>query len=546
MEETKMLTTQEVNDVLRVWDAVEFARNYNNAYFNSYITPDAINEQMQNINMNPVEATVDEIVKALNTPKSSEEILRGYANSLENQNMYYKRLLRYLGDLPAFNMTFDCVNITKPSEYNSNAFKKDLAIVDDFSNRFNAKEQFSMALRQMLRQGVFYSVFRDEGSNYVLQELPARFCKITGKFDYGLLFDFDFNWFISNYGVDINMYPKVMKKMYREVFDNISKKYNPAKRVDYRNTSFVYWHQCSPNDGFWAWKVSPEITTLIPYFAPLFPDIALQPVIRNLQNDKYFIEASKLIVGLLGFHDNKQSGTVSNQIKMTPDMIGRFLGVARKGIKKQIGLTALPVDDVKVVEFDVKERNMLTEYLENITDQSIASSAVLSNTEKLSVHQSKLASAIDNNFVKSMYPAFANFVEYYINKRTTKYKFKIAFHDFNTPDDMAQRKDLLETYISKGATNWELMARLNDKNVFEYKRQIMMENSMFGDIPSQFVQLNNFYTQTGGSTNNTKSSSSVISKTTTTTTGGRPKVENSENENTVAAQERGSNELTTE
>ena len=526
-ENTTKLTEQEVNNVLNAWDFLEFSRTYRDTYFNVYNTPDTINRQMQNINMNPIDATVKEIEKALDNPKNSEQILRNYAMSLENNNMYYKRLIRYYSDLPAFNMTFDCINIENSNNYNSKEFKDDLKVVEDFSYKFNYKEQFAMVLRQLLRQGVFYSVLRDEGSKYVLQELPANFSKITGKFDYGLLFDFDFNWFIANYGVDINMYPKVFKKMYREVFNNISKRYNPAKNIDYRNTSFAYWHQCSPKDGFWAWKISPEITTLIPYFAPLFPDISLQPVVRGLQEDKYFIEASKLLVGIIGFNKDNKSGNVANQINMTPDMLGKFLGVARQGLNKQIGLVALPVDDIKAVQFDTSSTNSLTDYITNITKQSTASSDVLLSDSKLSVHQSKLASAVDNNFIRDTYIMFANFVEYHINNRTKKYKFKIKFNDFNTPDDFSQRKDLLDVYNSKGATNWELMARLNDKNVFEYKRQVEMENMMFKDITSSFVPLINLYTQTDN-------------------VGGRPTEENPENENTVASQERESNELTDE
>lgn len=523
---SEKLTEQEVNQVLNAWDFLEFSRSYKDSYFNSYNTPDAINKQMQNINMNPVNASIQEIESALKNPKNSEQILRDYATSLENQNMYYKRLIRYLSDLPAYNLSFDCINIDNPIEYNSQEFKNDLKVLENFCDKFNFREEFSIALRQMLRQGVFFSVLRDDGDRYVLQELPSNFCKITGKFNYGLLFDFDFNWFISNYGVDINMYPKVFKKMYREVFENISKKYNPAKNIDYRNTSFAYWHQCSPKDGFWAWKISPEITTLIPYFAPLFSDIVLQPIIRGLQEDKYFIEASKLLVGIIGFNKDNKSGNVANQINMTPDMLGKFLGVARQGLNKQIGLVALPVDDIKPVEFTASNSNSFSDYMTNISKQSTSSSDVLLTNNKLSVHQSKLASAVDNNFIRSTYSMFENFVEYFVNLNTNKYKFKIKFNDFNTPDDFAQRKELLETYASKGATNWELMARINDKNIFEYKRQIEMENALFNDVNNLFIPLTNIYTQTNDNLN-----------------GGRPTDDNSENENTIASKERASNEL---
>ena len=522
ISDKEKLSEEEVNQTLKAWNFLEFSRNYSNTFYNSYNTPDTINQQMQNISMNPVNTSIEDIKKALNNPKTSEEILRNYATQLENENMYYKRLIRYIADLPAFNMTFDCININSLEEYNSIEYKLDLKEFEDFQYKFNAKEQLTMVLIQLLREGVYYTNLREEGDKYVLQQLPPNYCKITGHFNHGLLFDFDFSWFMSNMGVDIDMYPKVFKRMYSAVFKKISEEYNPASSINNRNSTFAYWHQCSPNDNFWAWKISPEVTTLIPYFAPLFPDIAMQPIVRGLQEDKYFIEATKMLVGIIGFNKDTKSGVVANQTKMSPEFLGQFLGIARQGLKKQIGLTALPMDSVETVEFNTKDRNMLTEHVKNITDQSVASSASLLDDNKLNVHQSKLASAIDVNFVKSMYPMFESFMEFFINRRTKKYKFKITFNDFNTPDDFSKRKELSEVFNSKGATNWELMARLNDKNLFQYKKQIMNENILFADMPELFLQLQNIYTQSNNDTLAQK---------------GRPKAEDTENDSTLETQD---------
>lgn len=522
MAKTETLTKEEVNNILNVWDALEFSRSIYDGYLGGYYTPDAVNQAMQNINMNPVQSTVSAIEEALMKPKESEQILRDYAVALENQNMYYKRLIRYYSDLPAFNMSFYCYNIKDESEYKSEEFKNDLKVLEDFCDRFNAKEEFKVVLRQLLRQGVFYCVLRDEGKKYVLQELPADFSKITGKFDYGLLFDFNFTWFISNYGVDINMYPRVFKKMYREVFKNIGQKYNPAKDINHRYGTFAYWHQTSPNDGFWAWKVNPEITTLLPYFAPLLPDVALEPVIRGLQTDKYFIEASKVIAGIIGFNKNNKSGNVANQMNITPKALGKFLGVARKGISKQIGLMALPVDDIKAIDFETREKNSLDEYTKNLANLSTSSSATLLDNNKLNVHQSKLASTIDNNFVKGMYPMFANFIEFFVNKKTSRYKFKIVFNDVNTLDDYEQRRMTAEFLAGKGIPNWELFARLNDMNLFEFKRHVDLENCMLDGINDKFIQLQNLYTQPKV---------------------GRPKVESTDNQSTMDSKARASEDL---
>ena len=520
------LSEQEVNQVLNAWDFLEFATSYRNNYYNqTYFTPDIVNQQMQNINMNPAEVTISGIENALKNPKDSEKILRDYATSLEIQNMYYKRLIRYNADMPCWNFTFDVVNAESDKDFKSKEFKEDLKVLENFCDRFNFKEEFSMALRQMLRQGVYYCILRDDGEKYVLQELPPDFCIITGRHDYGLLFDFDMHWFIANYGVDINMYPKIFKKMYRDVFNKISKDYNPSSPVDKRNTTFVYWHQCSPENGFWAWKITPEVATIIPYYSALFPEMAMQPIVRGLQEDKYFIEASKLLVGIIGMNKDNKSGNANNQINVTPDILGKFLGVARQGLAKQIGLTALPMDDIKAVEFDTKERNMLTEYIKNITDQSIASSASLLDDNKLNMHQSKLASAIDENFITSIYPMFANFVEYFVNQRTKKFKFKITFCDVNTPDNRSLRENRFKSMAQMGIVDFQDVARIYDINPFELSRRLSISKSMgFENKLTSLISLNN------------QSALGQKSR-------GRPAKPDSDNDNTQNSIARGSNEL---
>ena len=534
------LTEQEVNNVLNAFDFLSFSSGYRDTYYGynpnatGYFTPDLINQQMQNINMNPVETTVDNIINALKNPKTNEEIIREYSMALELQNMYYKRLLHYLSDMPCFNITFDCVNIEKDSEYTS---KNDLKVIDDFLNRFDAKEEFKTVLRQILRQGVYYCVFRDDGIKYTLQELPANFCKITGRHAYGVLFDFDMQYFISQAGVDINMFPNVFKRMLRSVYRQNEKDYDPAQKVDKRHSSFIYWRQCNPADGFWAFKTNPELATLLPYFAPLFPEVALVPVVRKLQEDKYFIAASKMLVGILGFNKDTKSGQTANQINITPEVLGKFLGVARQGLSRQIGLTALPVDKVEKVEFDTDQQNLETAQTETIAKQSVSESSVLFHQDKLSVHESKLAAAVDANIVKTMYPMFANFIEYFINRRTKHYKFKFEFHDVDIPDDKEARKAMVKDNASIGIVDFQDVARMCDMNIFQLKRRLHLSKSMGFDkeISDLLIPNLNFGQQKLGG--NTGSSSINNGKV------GRPSKPNSDNENTIASYERSSNEI---
>ena len=517
-----MLSEQEVNQVLNAFDFLEFARSYRGQFYN----PDIVNWQMKNINMNPVEATISEMENALRNPKDSESILRNYAASMENQNMYYKRLIRYFSDMACFNLNYDCINIEKLSDFKSKQYKEDLKILDDFISKFDCKENFSAVLSQELRQGVFYGVLRFDDDKYVIQELPPDFCKITGRHSHGLLFDFNMNYFIGNYGVDINMFPRVFKKMYNDVWRKISSPYNPHSPVDTRSSTFMYWHQCAPSDGFWCWKISPEIATIIPYFAPMFPDMGFQPTVRKLQNDKYFIAASKLLVGILGFNKETKSGQVANQLNITPDLLGKFLAVARKGLNEQIGLVALPVDNIETVDFDVDENNIVTDYIQALSQQGIASADVLMSNNKLNSHQSKLASAVDGNIIRSLYNSFADFIDFFVNSRTKKYKFHVSFHDINVPDDRAERENRFKTNAAMGIVDVQYAARVFDLNPFEFERRLAMSKS--SEFEKNLISLMSLNNQSANMQNV-----------------GRPKKSSAEtdNDNTEASWARGSNEL---
>ena len=534
MAENETLTPEQVNQTLNAFNFLEFSNSYRESYYNngSYFSPDVINQQMQNVNMNPVEATVNGLEKALANPKESEDILRNYATFVENNNMYYKRLARYFPDMAAFHPSFDCMNIEKDSDFNSKQFKADLKVVDEFFSKFNCKEEFQKVFRQLIRQGVFYGVLRKGDTKYTIQELPPQFCKITGRHSHGLLFDFNMQWFIGNYGVDIAMYPKVFRKMYRDVFDANTAEYNPAKKIPSRNSSYMYWHQTSPMDGFWAWKISPELATIVPYFSPMFPNFSYGPVIRGLQNDKYFIAASKLLVGIIGFNKDTKSGQVANQVNITPDMLGKFMGVARKGLNKQIGLVALPMDSIETVDFDESSDNIEVDYTKNMSQQSVASSQMLYTTEKLNSHQSKLASAVDMAFINSCYCMFADFVEYYINLQTKKFKFKIRFDDVYTPDDQARVSQLFKDYAQIGVVDVQLAARALDMNPFELTRHMQLSKTL--GIDKKLMSLVNLNTQTSGG--NASGTGKV----------GRPSKSSdptADNDNTEASWSRESNDL---
>lgn len=227
---------------------------------------------------------------------------------------------------------------------------------------------------------------------------------------------------------------------------------------------------------------------------------------------------------------------------MTPEMIGKFLGVARKGLNSQIGLAVLPTDDVKAVDFSVSNTNSDVDYASSVVKQSVASSEALFGTEKLNSHQSKLASQIDNNTIEALYPMFANFMEFFINRMTEKYKFKVRFHDENVPDQKAERKALFNDFSKIGFVDMQLAARCNDMNVFEYTRHLQISKNCF-DVKGMIIPLNQYLTPPVQTRTGTSTTTKLPENPLTKGSVGRPPKPESDSESTEASWARGSNEL---
>lgn len=213
-------------------------------------------------------------------------------------------------------------------------------------------------------------------------------------------------------------------------------------------------------------------------------------------------------------------------MNITPDLLGKFLAVARKGLNEQIGLVALPVDNIETVDFDVDDNNIVTDYIQALSQQGIASADVLMSNNKLNSHQSKLASAIDGNIIRTLYKSFADFIDFFVNSRTKKYKFHVSFHDINVPDDRAERENRFKTNAAMGIVDVQYAARVFDLNPFEFERRLAMSKS--SEFEKNLISLMSLNNQSANMQNV-----------------GRPKKSSAEtdNDNTEASWARGSNEL---
>lgn len=481
MARTKKVAQNEPEQVLtqqNVWDIIEFAQAMNSLYPSVY-TPQLVNSRLKDVSLLTTGGvTEDRVEKALANPKDSEEELLSISENLEYSSMSYKRILQYMANLPSWDLTYYCENVTDIKDYKSPSYKKATNIIKDFLNRFDYRKEFSTVVKQLFRQEAYFCVLRDEGKIYTLQELSPDYCLITGRWDYGILFTFNYMFFQRG-GIDIEMFPPIFAKTYIDLFKDPQNVYKPSINIDNRSKStWAYWGDCSPDDNFWAFKLSPEIATRIPYFSGLFPDFAMQSLIRGLQKSSYMAAAAKLVFGEVPFNDDSKAALKDN-IKINPALLGQFMQLVKTAINNEaVKVASAPLKDMKSMEFSTNTEIYSSWLHTTLGAAGINSNLLFSGDTKPNQVETMLSANVDEIVSQGIYPYFNNFLEYHINKRLEEakpkidYRFKFRFEGSNFYTDRKRRLDTQISLMDKGIVNVQSLAAALGKNVFELQAQM--------------------------------------------------------------------------
>ena len=466
-------------------------------------TPYTQNEIMKRLNIATNKTpNGNEIEKALSNPIENEGNIVNYGQSYYFSSLMYKRNQEYLANLPAFDLEISCKN-AKAEDYKTSKYKNDYEEIKKFINAFNYREQFKNIAWNIVMNETYYAMFRELGDKSVIQEFPSQYAMITGKWEYGLLYDIDMNWFLQG-EVDINCYPDWIKKRYLEMFDGKqTKPYIPSNKINKRTGSFALWTQTDPADGCWVFKFNQNHNLQIPFFSGMLPEMAAIPVMRNLQVNQSMAAARKLLVSSIPYLNEKKAASVANQLAIDADTLGKFIGLATQGLEAAIKVLALPTEDIKGIEFKNTDNDTYETFM-SITSSLLSGGKVIFSTrENQNAIESQFSIDIDRMLVKSIYPQFENFLEYYANKHTKKYKWSFRFVGTNDKFDREARQDEAFKYADKGVVLPNKIASSLGLNKIELERELEEMNA--SDFIEKLRPMINIYTQgnvTQGSTPN--------------------------------------------
>ena len=464
MSEKNQLTNEELDSVLQFSNGLYRSFGGYNFFMG---TPFTQNQNLLRINNNPSKPTYDKLAQALDTVPYDYGKLASYSQFMEIWDALYAKTLRYFEGLLAFDLSYSCKNIKNPSEYKSQEYKDDVRRVNKFLDNFDYKAEFKKIVKEMMRKDISYVWFRDsqeisnpidlddftvkKSEKFGLQIMPDRYCLLTGYFNSGqLLYDFNMNYFL-NATVDIDLFAPALKKKFREVFDDSKENtYNPAAQLDGRTGEFATWVQCSPNDGAWAFKFDTSNFRQVPPLITLLKGSLDAEETQALQKDKNLISAYLVLAGEIATMSTEKSGNKANQFKIDPKTMGNFMALVNKGLQNNIKPVALPLTDIKGWQFSDSNVNMVDNQKKVSAGDGARASTLIYTSDKMSQFELENAVYTDYCFMQPLYYQFNQFLNFYVNKKTVKYKFEFNLNGLDRQWDREKRQNALRGLADKG------------------------------------------------------------------------------------------------
>lgn len=420
-------------------------------------TPFLTNQYLQGLNNDAKIPSSISVRKALQDYKSNAENLQSYMEYARFFDMIFSRTVQsYINSL-SFDLQVICTNAFTQSDYESSAYEEDRKIVNDFLNKFNYKKEFRDVVQQILLHEVYYVWFRKnkwgnkDKIKYALQTLPQDRCILTGYWEKGLLFDFDMSYFIMA-GTDINGYDPAFKKYYNRVFGENSglNNYRPTNPLDKRIGVYNMWTQTSPMDGAWAFKFDTSNFNTTPFLAPYLKNAITNDEIQQMQYNKDMAEAFAILAGEIATFDTAKSGTTADQMVFNPKTLGQFMAKAKAGLSSTVKLAALPVENLKWYQFQDSNKDMYEDQLKSSAAVGTGASRIIYSTDRMSNAEVEAALNEVYQTMKPLYYQFGNFMDFFVNQQTKKYKFKFLFDGSSYRWEREARFDKLSKLSDKG------------------------------------------------------------------------------------------------
>ena len=169
-----------------------------------------------------------------------------------------------------------------------------------------------------------------------------------------------------------------------------------------------------------------------------------------MQKDKDMVSAYMVITGEM---ETRKDENDKDPFKIDDKRMGTFLKLGRKALaNEKIKTVPFPLQEIKSYQFQDYNPSMYKNQLKTSASQGMNASDIVYSSEKLGEFAEKCALELDfHEIADKLYPQFENFLNFYVNKKTKKYKFKFKI------------KGSTLTFMRKDAIDYQL--KLADKGI---------------------------------------------------------------------------------
>jgi hypothetical protein len=205
-----------------------------------------------------------------------------------------------------------------------------------------------------------------------------------------------------------------------------------------------------------------------------------------------------------------------------------MLSLVKRGLNSNINAVAMPTASPKLYQFSDSNADMVKNTVDNTVGQAVSASRIIYSSDKMSETEAKNAIITDFNMVAHLYPQFEHFLNFFVNKKTRKYKFAFKFSGCTYP---FTREDMINRYtalMDKGVIFApRTYAKVLDMTPMEFDR-LLEEGKHSEWVDNLTSMMQSIYTQSGKDSNATGGMGSSNG-------GGRPNATDSQKADSTAS-----------
>lgn len=373
--------------------------------------------------------TRESISNALQSPSTSEKILRDSSIFLYQINTRYRNLINYYAQIPCWAYVVSPVNYN-PDKAKKESFRKQYVKICNILESMAIPKTMREIVVTALREGVYYGcIWGGSGDSFILQKLDPDKCVIVSISDGGV-FQFKYDMSSIKEGDVSTYFPPKFTDMYEE----------------YLRTGERY--QLVPPEIAVCFKADP---TIVEYSIPVFAGV--MPTLFQIENAKALSEAAeeqsnyKLLAGKIPVDDQGipliDYETVMQYYKHIANNVGEMVGVA---------VSPFELKDYSFEQSTTAAQiNAISRANENFFAEA-GTSALLHGATNDTSGVTKLAIRVDESFGFSCMYQCERIVNRFLKLLPGTVKFKIHFLDvsiFNRDEKIEEYRSSMNYGIGK-------------------------------------------------------------------------------------------------